>query len=275
MAKAPLQTIVKVSQSLELFSPSYPEWSVSDAASALNFPLSSTSILFASLAIQGLLQRTREGRYRLGWRMLKLSQTLLTSIPFVVEAQPVMERLATALGDTIHLATLDADQVIIVARLQGAKAVAIPRAGLGERLPGYGCAVGKVLFAYEPWEKLSPLLRRHGFEALTPNTMTDLDLLGKELVRVRSQGHAYDFEEFQSGISCVAVPIYDHCGHVIAALSVAAESHRFSFYQERYRLSVGEAARELSAALGYLPARNGTHQSRTAYGLYKPAVKAS
>lgn len=275
MAKVPLHTIVKVGQCLDLFTATHPEWSISEASAALNFPLSSTSILFASLASEGLLQRTRAGRYRLGWRLLRLSTTLLATTPFIVEAQSLMQQLADALAATLHLATLDAQHVVIVARAQGLNASTTPHTRIGDRLPGNACAVGKILLAHEQWEHLLPLFQQHPPQALTPNTITNLDILGKELVRVRSQGFAFDYEEFQAGISCVAMPIHDHNGTAVAALSVVGEAHRFSFYQEHYRIRLGKTAHEISAALGFLQSRHELHKPRSADGRHQFVIGAS
>src|ERR671913_2508811 len=99
-----LRTIKKATQVLDLFSLERPEWGVSEAARALNLPKSTTSELMSSLANQRLLSRTAKGRYRLGWRLFGLSQTLLDTTGFRIDARRGMEQLVKTRGETGHLA---------------------------------------------------------------------------------------------------------------------------------------------------------------------------
>lgn len=92
------QTIKKATQVLDLFSLERPEWGVSEVARTLRAPKSTTSELMASLSDQRLLSRTARGRYRLGWRLFELSQTLLDTTEFRVEACRVMEELMRCWG---------------------------------------------------------------------------------------------------------------------------------------------------------------------------------
>ncbi len=98
------QTVKKAMRLLGLFSLQRPEWGVSEAAKALGFPKSTTSELMSDLADQRLLRRSTKGRYRLGWRLFKLSQTLLDTTEFRLEARRVMEELVQCWRETMHLA---------------------------------------------------------------------------------------------------------------------------------------------------------------------------
>ncbi len=113
-----LRTIEKATQVLDLFSLERPEWGVSEAARTLKLPKSTTSELMSSLANQRLLSRTAKGRYRLGWRLFELSQALLDTTDFRIEARRVMEQLVKARGETVHLAVLDGVQAVYVEKLQ-------------------------------------------------------------------------------------------------------------------------------------------------------------
>ena len=87
------RTMKKAMWLLDLFSLQRPEWGVSEAAKALGFPKSTTSELMSDLADQRLLSRSTKGKYRLGWRLFELSQTLLDTTEFKNEARRVMEEL--------------------------------------------------------------------------------------------------------------------------------------------------------------------------------------
>lgn len=184
----------KVGNVLHLFTFKHPEWGVGEVAKTLGLPKSTTSEIMASLAHQGLLFRTDEGRYRLGWRLFHLSQVLLDNTDFCIEARQVMHELVERWGETAHLAVLDQGQVLYVEKLQGTPAVQILLSHVGGRLPAYCSGVGKVLLAHQECPQIMALLEQQGLHPFTPHTITSLDRLAEELEAVRQQGYAYDHE---------------------------------------------------------------------------------
>src|ERR671932_981039 len=131
------RTIKKATQILDLFSLERPEWGVSEVARALRLPKSTTSELMSSLADQRLLSRTVRGRYRLGWRLFELSQTLLDTTEFRTEARKVMEELVRGWKETVHLAVLDGVQAVYTEILKPRHAVTIGTTRDGDRLPAH------------------------------------------------------------------------------------------------------------------------------------------
>ncbi|MEM2567492.1 MAG: IclR family transcriptional regulator C-terminal domain-containing protein, partial [Candidatus Bathyarchaeia archaeon] len=120
-----------------------------------------------------------------------------------------------------------------------------------KRVPPHCTALGKVLLAYNP-EVLEELLTRGPLPALTPNTITDPHLLRKELERVRQQGYALDWEEFHEGNICIAAPVFNYRGHVVAAISVSFLKTRLTHDAlERFIREVLEKSQYLSQTLGY------------------------
>lgn len=250
-----LQTVQKAAEVLNLFSSEHPEWGISELAKVLTFPKSSTSALVSTMAEQGLLRRTNSGRYRLGWRMIALSQVLLSTTDFRIEARPTMEALIARFGETVHLATLEAGQVIYVEKLQGTRAVHVSVTGVGYRLPAHCSSVGKVILADRGWDEVQQILQGRGMPALTSNTITTIEAFKAEMVRVAAQGYAYDIEETAEELCCVAAPIRDHSGDVVAALSLSVPTYRFQHVREQYRLAVVGATRQISENLGYIPTK--------------------
>jgi hypothetical protein len=97
----------------------------------------------------GLLRRVERNRYRLGLKLLTLSRTALDSFGVREHARPVMEHLAARLNATVHLATLDATEVVYVDKVTPAGGPAIALSGIGRRLPLHCTAVGKALLAQQ------------------------------------------------------------------------------------------------------------------------------
>jgi DNA-binding IclR family transcriptional regulator len=86
-----LTTLLKAGQILSLFDRDHVEWRISDVAAKLKIPKSSAHDLMSSLTHIGLLSQTDEGRYRLGWKLVQLSETLQMTTELRSVAQPVME----------------------------------------------------------------------------------------------------------------------------------------------------------------------------------------
>jgi DNA-binding IclR family transcriptional regulator len=246
-----VQTITKAGQVLNLFSIEQPEWGVSEAAQVLKQPKSSTSAMMAALAEQGLLRRTGERRYRLGWRVMALSQILLETTEFRSEARRAMEHVVSLTGETVHLAALEANQVIYVDKLQGTRAIQVRLTGIGIRPPAHCSAVGKAILAHLPWEQALEILEEQGMKKFTPNTITTPEELREELRNVQERGYAYDFEEAELELCCVAAPIRDHSGEVVASMSLSVPAYRFEDYREKYRTLIVSITQKVSENLGY------------------------
>ena len=232
---------------IDLFSSERPEWGVSEAARALGLAKSTTSESMSELAELRLLRRASgRGRYRLGWRLFELSQTLLDTTEFRSEARSVMEELVMNWGETVHLAVLNDAQVVYVEKLQPTPTVKIKITRSGARLPAHCSGVGKVLLAHVEWKYVAELLGSQGMPALTPNTITTLEGLAEELERVRERGYAYDHEETLIGLCCAAAPIHDFRGTVIAAVSISVPAYRFGPRQDEYTAAIRNAAQRIS-----------------------------
>ncbi|MCS6827238.1 MAG: IclR family transcriptional regulator [Caldilinea sp.] len=246
-----LRTLHKAARALTLFTPLQPEWTVGEMAKALELPKSSVSELLSSLAEHGLLRRVGSGRYRLGWRLLELGQTLLKTTEFRDEARAVMQEMVTRWGETMHLAVLESGAVVYLEKLRGQQGLQVELSGVGVRLPAHCSGVGKVLLAHRPWEEVLRVVGDGELHPFTPNTITSLDALAEELSRVRRQGYAYDLEEVSIGLCCVAAPIRDYEGQVVAAVSFSTPTHRFQMHKMQYTRAIVEGAQRISERLGY------------------------
>ena len=246
-----LQTIQKAGELLALYDREHTEWGVREVASKLKMAKSSAHDLMNSLAKLGFLNKTEYNRYRLGWRLVTLSETLLATTELRKEARPVMEELAAQYQETIHLAVLDDMQAVYVDKLEGRQAVRVELTSLGARLYAHCSSLGKVLLAYSPEDKVKRIIETAGLPRFTPNTVTDEQELLQTLAKIRRQGYAYDLEEILPDLCCVGAPIYNHTGEVIAAISMSIPAYRFRRSQTEYREAVIRAANTISKRLGY------------------------
>lgn len=244
-----LQTIQKIGPVLDLFSAQRPDWGVTEVADAIGAPRSSAHALLSSLAETGLLQCRARGRYRLGWRIVELNETLRASVDVRAVANPVLRQLVEQYGETVHLAVLENDRVLYVDKLPGTRQLMVAGVRVGTRLEPHCSAVGKTLLAHRPSEEVQRILAARPLRRVTPATRTDPRVLTAELATIRSSGIAFDEGEAVTEVSCVAAPIRDELGVVIAALSLTVPTSRFTGCRTEYRRAVRAAGLEITRQL--------------------------
>lgn len=246
---ATLNTLAKAGRVLDLYGPDQPEWGVSEVAAALDVPRSSAHALLSSMADIGILQWREGGRYRIGWRVLELAEVRRRTLDVRAAAAPGMARLVRAHGETCHLAVRDRIHVLYVDKQLGTHNITVQGARVGTRLEVHCTAVGKVLLAFSDEAEVEGFLATATLPRHTPSTITDAGLFRAELRGIRSQGIGFDLGEAVEDVYCVAAPIRDDLGQVVAALSLSAPVNRFIKHRDDYAAAVRSAAAEISRAL--------------------------
>jgi len=248
-----LHTVQKAGHILNLFSLDQPEWGVSEIAKLLGTSKSSISELLSTLAEYGLVNRTFEGRYRLGWRLVTLGRIALETTEFRNHAAEAMEHLAKQVGDAVHLGALERHQIVILAAYPASRRDGEECRPIGMRLPVHCSALGKVALAYRPWHEVHRTVETSGMPAWTSHTITDTEIFERELEAVRRRSYAANREEYATTWCAMAAPIRDQTGTVVAALSLSVPAHRFDEGVKRYGASLLGATRSISENLGYFP----------------------
>jgi IclR family KDG regulon transcriptional repressor len=245
-----LNTILKAGRILALFDYEHPEWRVSDVAEALAIAKSSAHDLMSSLMHVGLLSQTDQGRYRLGWKIVELSETLLATTELRTIARPIMEELLHAYQETLHLAILQKGKVVYLDKLEGKQTIRVALTGLGTHLYPHCSGLGKVLLAHLPWSCVEEIIETQGLPRFTEQTIVEMEKLKAELEIVRRQGYAYDLGEIIPDLRCVAAPIRDYKARVIASVSMSVPSYRFERSHQQFRTAIMRAAQTISRHLG-------------------------
>jgi DNA-binding IclR family transcriptional regulator len=227
-----IQAVENAFRLLEEFGNVDAELGVTELADRLDLPKNTVFRLLATLEQQSYIEQcAHTERYRLGASCLRLGHAFASTRSLVRFARPVLERLAERTGESAHLAVLAAYEVV---HLDGQQPHQLVSTALrtGQRLAAHCTALGKVLLAGESPASLAQLdkerVRAGKLVAHTPATITDRDKFFEHLRAVASQGWALDLEECAPGLCCVAAPVVDASGTVIAALSVSAPVFRVS-----------------------------------------------
>lgn len=237
---------------LSLFSVSVPELSLSDIAEQTGIAKSTTFRLVSVLTDYGFLERIPDTeRYRIGIRAFEIGSIYIQSTSVEQEARPFLARLAAECNQTANLGVLNDGQVVHIAVVPPDRVIRY-YAAVGDRVDSHCTGLGKALICDFSDEQLADLAERHPLVSYTRRTITSLDILRAHLKEVQEQGYAIDDEESFIGLRCVAAPIRNDKGEIVAAISVSGPSAEFG---ESALPSIIDAvvlaARGVSARLGY------------------------
>ncbi|MRG71330.1 helix-turn-helix domain-containing protein [Alphaproteobacteria bacterium HT1-32] len=178
------------------------------------------------LTLQHLGHVRSDGKYyRLGPRVLDLGFAYLSAQPWWQSAEPFMEEVVAALGESCSAAVLDGDDIVYVLRIPASRIMTI-NLSIGARLPAYATSLGRVLLAAEDESRARQLLESADRRALTVHTVTETDRLMDILDQVRRQGYCIVDQELEIGLRSVSVPLQARTGQVIAALNVSLHATR-------------------------------------------------
>lgn len=184
--------------------------------------------LVQTLTHQGMLSHDAEhGTYALGVRLVRLAHAAWKQSSLAPLARPHIDALSAEVGETVHLAQLDNAQVLYVDKRNARQPVEM-FSQAGKVGPAYCTGVGKAMLAFLPEPTLARAIRQQSFHRFTAGTLTTESDLRAELAAIRARGFAYDREEHETGIICVAVPILSQGGTVLGAMSVTGSTARTS-----------------------------------------------
>ncbi len=211
---------------LECFSTVDRSLSVTELAVRSGLPQSTTHRLVASLRQIGLLdQDGNRSEYRLGLKLFEFGNTVLFNMDIHTEARAHVELLGHEAGENVHLCVFDGWRMSFVDRAAGGRSGTQNSTIVMEFSPCHCTGVGKAALAYQPEPTINRIIRL-GLPAYTHNTITDSQDLRAEFAAIRARGYSLDLGEVEANVHCVAAPIRNTSGKVIAAISVSGPAKR-------------------------------------------------
>jgi DNA-binding IclR family transcriptional regulator len=216
-------------------------------------PKSTAFRIIVNLLQGHYLVETEEG-YWLGLKMLRFGALIEEKLDLMQQARPFLTRLRDQVNETIHLAVLDNDlRVVYVEKLSTQHAVGLMMSRIGITAPMHCTALGKAMVAFRPEDDIRHWIVTHGLTPVTETTITHEDAFLQELREIRSRGYAVDNGEFEASVRCVAAPVRDRMGRVIAAVSISGPDTRMPvpLIGSSMAMQVVNTAQLISEALGY------------------------
>jgi len=222
----------------------------SEVAARIGANKSTTFRVLGSMERAGLLDRRPDGTFGLGLWLMELGSLVESRLDLRRTAEPTLEELGRATGQTVFLSILHGHQATCIDRIAGSN-VDVMALRLGGTLPLYCGAGPRVLLAALPDSEIERYLEGAPFPGLTPATLTSAVQLRADVTHTRESGYVLSMEDVTVGVSALGAPVHDAAGTTIAAISIAGLKHEFTgAAEDRAVALVIEAARSISSALG-------------------------
>lgn len=215
-------------------------------------PRSTVFRILTNLIQHDYITETPDG-YWLGLKLLSMGAAVEANLDFRSVALPEMRALRERVGETVYMAVLSREmQVVYIERLASEHPYGVVMANVGMTAPMHSTALGKLLAAHLPIERVQAWLAQHDLPPRTSNTLTNVDQLVEELQAIRARGYSTDDGEYYDGIRCIAAPLFNSRRQAVAAISVAGPDSRMPMPLVGSALAsdVVETAKRVSAAMG-------------------------
>lgn len=192
----------------------------------------------------------KSDKYTLGFKSLELGISGLVNVNIVDVVIPFIKSLSNTINETCFLGVYNSGNVVYLYKSEGNNAIHTS-SNLGHMRPAYCTGLGRILLSHQSQQEidrvlLSPLLKH------TKNTITDTQKLYDILDEVRRENIAYDWEEVEEGLICVASGIFNYSNDVVAALSITGPSHRMQNQIKKCASLLKETTNSISSRLGYI-----------------------
>lgn len=182
-------------------------------------------LLATMKAHQFLEQSSETGKYRIGPKAFEAGSIYMNS-QLIIEGRRFLPGLTQETGELSHMAILNQGTLLYVIN-QGSPNSLLVHVPVGMRNPVHTTALGKVLLAWMKEEQAVELLNGQPLEPRTPKSIRTVEAFMAELPKVRIQGYALDDEETSLGSRCIAVPVRDYTGEVVAGISISGSIRTF------------------------------------------------
>lgn len=230
---------------------------VTELAQVLEVDKSTVSRLLITMRAYDMVQVDPvTGKYRLGLRILRLSESVKQNLNIIEISRPIISELSRKLNESVHLCAFNNSSVYVVDQVRSNRIYSLS-ATVGMIEPFHCSSVGKCILAYKSPETVQRLMKDYEMTRYTENTITDMDELMSHLKEIRSQGYAIDDEEMAIGVRCIAVPVFNYRNSVKYSIGISGpKSSLRSSSMEQMILEMINAARQISRNIGWMENAN-------------------
>lgn len=242
-----IQSLARGLQILDVLINARRPYSVTELAAILDVDKSSASRLIRTMENYGYVKQDRNSRaYTIGKRLFTIGLQLTNRYAIRESAKPYLNHLAAKTGECAHIGVYSSGHALVTDDVQPETSLLRVIGNSGRLIGLHNTAVGKSLIAFGDFPMPDELPR------LTPNTITDIDVLLAQLDDVRKLGYAVDDEENEPGVRCIASPVFDDMGVTVATIGISGPTVRVTNDNlESLAQIVKEVAYNFSCELGF------------------------
>lgn len=251
MSESILQTAERALIILELLAKE--SMTATDIQKKLDLNKSTVHRLMMTLLSRGFVERNdATGIYTIGIKLVEISSIRLNQVELKTEALPYLHQLANKVNMSVQLAIYDEGEAVFIEKVEKYMSFHM-YCQIGKRIPIYCSAVGKSLVLDKTNSEILEILRKTPFEAFTPNTFKTPEEVLSDIMESRFLGYTKDNGEHEENVYCIACPIYDYRGKIVASASITGFSDKI--YEEEgkdVRETLANTCLEISKRLGYI-----------------------
>lgn len=251
---ATVQSIERAFIILERLSEHPNGMQITKLASETGLSKSTVHRLLATLIeLQYVKKDTETDRYYISYRALYLTRNILSNSSLISVAKPLLENLSNDINETVHLCVEENEEVVYIDKIESNQTIRM-YSRIGSRAPMYCTGVGKMMLSGKDDEALREVISRIQFTKRTDHTILTPDDLVQEIRTIRKSGYALDNIENEEGIRCIAAPIYDFSGKIVASFSISGPTTRVTMERIDKELveKILNTSRAISSQLGYV-----------------------
>ncbi|WHY68855.1 IclR family transcriptional regulator [Neobacillus sp. SuZ13] len=247
-----IQSVDRALKILDLFDERERELTITEISKRMNLHKSTVHSLLKTLELHHYISQNEEnGKYLLGLKLIERGNMVVSNLDLRNIARKHLEWLSETTNLTIHLVILDGQEGVYLDKVEGS-GVTVVYSRIGRRVPIHTSAVGKSLVATKTDSELDLLLDGYMYTRHTEKSIGSKEEFLAEIERARIAGYSIDNEENEPGIVCLAVPIKDYSGKVIAAVSVSIPAAKVNDETQNYYIRIlKECSSKISHELGY------------------------
>lgn len=243
-----IQVIERMFALIDVLAGREESMSLKDISEQTGLHPSTAHRILNDLAVGRFIDRPEAGTYRLGMRLLELGNLVKGRLNVRDAALEPMRELHKLIQQPVNLSVRQGDEIVYIERAYSERSGMQVVRAIGGRAPLHLTSTGKLFLASDELQRVRVYATRTGLAGHTRNSITQLPMLERELVRARQSGVAYDNEELELGVRCMAAGIYDDQSRLVAGLSISAPADRLD---DSWLSKLQQTARQISVALGH------------------------
>ncbi|WP_026894386.1 IclR family transcriptional regulator [Clostridiisalibacter paucivorans] len=247
-----VQSVDRALSILEVLSENSSGLGITEISKKIDLHKSTVHRLLSTLIYKDYVEQDHEtNKYRITLKVLELGNNRLKDLDIVTVSRPHLTELMKKTNEVVHLVILEKEEIVYIDKVESENTIRM-HSTIGKRSPAYCTAVGKAIMSHMTMEEVLEIWNNSQIKEHTQYTITGVDEMKEELKKIRERGYSVDDEENEIGVRCVAAPIFNWKGDVIAAISISGPTMRVTKEKvEEFSILIIEYARRISLELGY------------------------